>query len=89
MVTMPNDRPAAVQGLDVNEVKDGLIVYDHVTDRVHYLNATAAIVFTMCDGQHDVSAIASFVAEAFELDDAPVADIDKCISSLVNEGLLQ
>ena len=86
---MPNDQPAAVQGLDVNEVKDGLIVYDHVTDRVHYLNATAAIVFTMCDGRNDAPAIASFIADAFDLDDAPVAEIDKCISSLVNEGLLQ
>ncbi|TMK54756.1 MAG: hypothetical protein E6G60_21290 [Actinobacteria bacterium] len=40
---MPNHRPFAVDGLDVNEVSDGLIVYYPARDRVHYLNNTAAV----------------------------------------------
>ena len=49
---MPSDSPLAVDGLDVNQVKDGLIVYDPARDRVHYLNNTAAAIFTLCDGDH-------------------------------------
>jgi len=43
------NQPSVIDGLDVNEVKDGLIVYDPSRDRVHYLNATAGVVFTLCD----------------------------------------
>ena len=86
---MPRPRPSVIDGLDVNEAEDGLIVFDPSVDRVHYLNSTAAIVFALCDGRHDVSEIADFVAAAFKLDDLPLAEIDACLSSLDNEGLLQ
>ena len=38
------------EGLDVNEVPDGYVIYQTEADRVHYLNKTAAIVFELCDG---------------------------------------
>jgi hypothetical protein len=63
--------PSVVEGLEVNEVNDGLTVFDSATDRVHYLNATAAIVFTLCDGTHSASEIASFVAEGRGSDSRP------------------
>ena len=47
-VAMPSARPSVVEGLAVEEGRDGLAVFDPATDRVHYLNATAAIVFTLC-----------------------------------------
>jgi hypothetical protein len=78
-----------IAGLDVNEVKDGLIVYDAKRDRVHYLNASGSIVFTLCDGKHDRSEIADVVASAFELDKDPTAEVDDCIATLAKEGLLQ
>jgi len=81
--------PSAIDGLDVNEVKDGLIVYDQARDRVHYLNATAGIVFTLCDGQHTESQIANVVAVAFQLDAPPLTEVDSCLASFVNEGLLR
>jgi hypothetical protein len=37
------DRPRTIDGLEINEVRDGLIVYDATRDRVHYLNATASL----------------------------------------------
>lgn len=86
---MPSVRPSVVEGLEVNEVKDGLTVFDPVTDRVHYLNATAAIVFTLCDGRHCASGIARFVAEAYELDDPPLGEVEGCLSMLGSEKLLR
>jgi hypothetical protein len=61
---MPSDQPAVVDGLEVNEVRDGLTVYDSATDRIHYLNATAAIVFAFCDGQRSASDMAGFIVAA-------------------------
>jgi hypothetical protein len=81
--------PSVVEGLEVNEVSDGLTVFDPATDRVHYLNATAAIVFTLCDGRHSASEIASFVAESFELVDPPIAEIEDCLSMFGGERLLR
>jgi hypothetical protein len=89
MVTMPTTRPLVADDLDVNEEKEGLIVYDQTTDRVHYLNSTAAIVFALCDGRHDASEIASFVAAAFKLNDLPLSEIEACLTTLDDEGLLQ
>ena len=84
-----SDRPSAVDGLDINEVKDGLVVYDPRQDRVHYLNATAAVVFALCDGVHDRPEIADLVATAFGLDEAPRDDVDACLTQLSDEGLLR
>ena len=89
MAAMPSARPSVVEGLEVEEVRDGVTVFDPATGRVHYLNATAAIVFTLCDGTHSASEIARFVAEAFELDEPPIGGIEDCLSMLDRERLLR
>ena len=86
---MDSALPAVVDGLDVNEVDDGLVVYDPERDRVHYLNATASVVFTLCDGTHDRAAIGATLAEAFGLPDAPTDEIAACLDQLADEGLLR
>jgi hypothetical protein len=85
---MAGDHPSPVDGLDVTEVKDGLIVYDPDEDRVHYLNATAAIVFTLCDGTKDSAGIAAFVAKAYGLEQPPLGEVTTCLRQLTDEGLL-
>lgn len=81
--------PTVTDGLDVNEVDDGLVVYDEVSDRVHYLNPTASIVFALCDGEHDHAAMAGVLAEAFHLDEPPAAAVDDALRQLAREGLLR
>jgi hypothetical protein len=85
---MSSDRPTALDRLEVNEVKDGLIVYDPVVDRVHHLNATAAIVFALCDGEHDVATMADVVAAAYGLAAPPLDDVRACLRELTKQGLL-
>ncbi|MGD9996435.1 MAG: PqqD family peptide modification chaperone [Ilumatobacteraceae bacterium] len=85
---MISDRPCVLERLEVSEAKDGLIVYDTTSDRVHHLNATAAVVFALCDGDHDVASIAAVVAAAFELDSSPVAEVERCLRELSAQGLL-
>jgi putative component of toxin-antitoxin plasmid stabilization module len=59
--------PSARADLDVNEVPDGLIIYDGESDRVHYLNHTAALIFCLCTGENSEATIAEQVCESFTL----------------------
>ena len=85
---MAADRPAPVSGLDVHEVEDGFVVFDASSDRVHYLNPTATVVFSLCDGTRSTDEIAELVRSAWELDVAPVDDVVACIAQLRDEGVL-
>lgn len=81
--------PQPADGLDIHEVADGLVVYDPAADRVHYLNPTASIVLSLCDGTHDEQQLADLVGAAFQLDEPPVAEVQACIAQLRTEGVLR
>jgi hypothetical protein len=80
--------PEPTADLDVHEVDDGLIIYDLTSERVHYLNGTAALVFTLCTGAHDENAIAELVRRIFQLAEPPSADVAACLQQLRGEGLI-
>lgn len=86
---MASTNPAVVDGLEVNETRDGLVVYDSRRNRVHYLNATAAAIFNLCDGVRDERGIADAVGRAYDLGQAPVGDVAGCLNQLRDEGLLR
>lgn len=81
--------PAAIDGLEVHEVEDGLVVYDGEHDRVHYLNATASVVFTFCDGTHSAADITELVRAAWHLEDPPREPVAECIERLRSEGVVR
>lgn len=81
--------PAVIDGLEVHEVEDGLVVYDGEHDRVHYLNATASVVFTFCDGTHSVTDITELVRAAWELEDPPTESVAECVDRLRSEGVVR
>ena len=80
--------PRARSDLDVNEVPDGLVIYDGRRDRVHYLNPTAGLIFCLCTGENAADAIAEQVAEAFSLDQLPSEETESCLADLHREGLI-
>lgn len=86
---MPGDPPAVVDGLDVNEVSDGLIVYDPGADRVHYLNSTAAVIFTLCDGTRTAAAITETVAAMFGPEAPAAVEVEACLAQLEEQGVLR
>jgi hypothetical protein len=83
------DLPARADGLEVNEVADGLVVYQREPERVHYLNNTAALVFELCDGTRSPKDIASMLQEAFTLGQAPAAEVSSCIDELRGKGVIR
>lgn len=85
---MSAERPEPAASLDVHEVEDGLVVYDLVSERVHYLNETASFVFVLCTGQNEVARITELVGAAWELEQPPEAEVAACLEQLRGEGLI-
>lgn len=79
----------AVDWLDVSEVKDGLVVYDSARDRVHYLNVSAAVVFTLCDGARDRDGIADAMSSVFGPGAVSPGEVDACLAQLEQEGVVR
>jgi hypothetical protein len=89
MTSSPTRRPTRIDGLEINEVADGLVVYQADPERVHYLNNTAAVVFELCDGRLTVAEITQQVADTFSLADPPVAEVEACLAELSAKGVVQ
>jgi PqqD family protein of HPr-rel-A system len=85
---MSAERPTKAPGLEAHEVDDGLVVYQGVSDRVHYLNATAAVVYELCDGKHSEEEIVALVGEAWDLDEPPRQEVETCLEQLRAEGVV-
>lgn len=88
MVGVSDERPQPLGGLDVHEVEDGLVVYDSASDRVHYLNASAALVFSLCDGQRTAADIDRLVRSAWPGEPTAVDVVTDCLERLRGEGVL-
>ena len=86
---MASRLPTMVEGLELNEADDGLVVYEESRDRVHHLNATAALILELCDGTRDADAIADVLARGFELDERPLEETQTCLARLAEEGLIR
>ncbi len=80
--------PACVPGIEISEVKDGLVVYDPSCGRVHYLNHTAALILALCTGRNAEADIIRLVRDAFSLDAHPASEVNDCLAQLRNEGLI-
>lgn len=80
--------PRSVDGLDINEVEDGLVIYDGDRDRVHYLNPTAGVVFALCTGEHAEDALAGMVRAVFGTEQPTDGEVEECLAKLRAEGLV-
>ena len=83
-----NLRPLRVQDLELSAVTDGFVVSRPDHDRIHFLNPTAAFILEVCDGQLQARELPELVAAAFRLENPPVGDVEACLTSLLQEGLL-
>ncbi|WP_337660510.1 PqqD family protein [Anderseniella sp. Alg231-50] len=74
------------KGLEVAEVPDGFVIYDEPNEKVHYLNPTAAVIYTLCDGKMPVSDVRSLIREAYDLEED--IDLDEFFTDLEKAGLI-
>jgi len=59
--------PRKVDALAVSDTDDGLVVYDQAHEMVHHLNASASMIFDLCDGTRGAEAIAQILADEYSL----------------------
>ncbi len=81
--------PRRADGLEIHLVDDQCVVYDTASDRIHYLNPTAALVFEFCDGNHAPREIAAFLQEAYGLPAAPLDEVSGCLRSLAEMEIVR
>ena len=81
--------PRRIDGLEVNPVEDGFMIYQSDKDRVHYLNHTAVLVLELCDGQRSAAEIAELVKKAYGLPKLPRKEVDETLAKMTSEGLVE
>jgi hypothetical protein len=75
-------------GLEINQVADGYVVYQPSRDQVHYLNHTAAVILELCDGVTTLDEIAEVLRESYALPERPMQEVLDCVAELRSGGLL-
>jgi predicted TPR repeat methyltransferase len=88
---MRAQRPSISPTLRITLVDDGMIAYDTATDALHHLNATAAFMLTVCDGQHAVEEIKAAVVHGVTHGHQPgvkAVALDGWFDTAVKDGLI-
>ncbi|MEL6201199.1 MAG: PqqD family protein [Pseudomonadota bacterium] len=88
MTNAIDDKYQPEEGLEVQHMPDGFVVYQPENEKVHYLNPTASIVFELCGAGQSKSAIAGYLQKAFSLDEPPLEQVDQCIADLLKQKLI-
>ena len=61
----PGWRPRSRDDVVFRRVGEDWVLFDPVTQRIHILNLTAALVWSFCTGDEDVPAVEARVRDAF------------------------
>ncbi|MBS0321901.1 MAG: PqqD family protein [Proteobacteria bacterium] len=75
--------------IELQPVTDGYVASLPGGDRVHFLNPTAALILESCDGTLPAGRLPRLVADAFGLAEPPFADVEACLESLLDQGLVR
>ena len=81
--------PQVSEGIEINKVADGYIVYQPDRDRVHYLNHTAVLVLELCNGRTRAGDLPGLVKSAYDLSAPPTDEVTQCLAKLLAEGLVR
>ncbi len=82
------ERFQQVGDLEITKMPDGYVVYRPESDRVLFLNMTAAVIFELCDGRQSLGEIMEILVSGYELDEFPAAEFETCVTNLLDEGLI-
>ena len=77
-----------IEALEYTQSDEGCLFYDASYTQVHFLNLTACFVLLSCDGKTGRKVIAESLKHAFGLAATPLAEVDACLSTLRESGLL-
>ena len=81
--------PKRIDGLEINQVEDGFMIYQPERDRVHYLNHTGVLILELCNGRNSPGEIARLLQVAYALTDPPQKEVNEILAKIQDEGLTQ
>ena len=58
-------KPKPVPGFDLEQLGEEMVIYHPSSEAIFYCNATAALVFRLCDGERTVAQIVELLAAAY------------------------
>lgn len=86
----PSTKLVHKSGIVFRIVNGDGIIYDPQAKRLHTLNETGILVWSLWDGDHSLTEIASTVVEKYDADPEEVMkDIINCAAELYRYGLLE
>ena len=86
------ERPKARDDVVFRPLGREWVLYDPGSRKVHVLNATAALVWELCDGEHDAVAMARALRQTVADppdDDTVREDVADALATFRDEGLLR
>ena len=83
------ERVCRVAGYRMETLDDEVLLYNPVQQRVIALNATAALVWRLCDGTRSRSEIVTLIGEAYPDAGTIAADVDELLATLRSAGAIE
>lgn len=84
-----NRIPKKINEFEFEEASDGLIAYAGESGNVCYLNPSATLIYSLCNGKLNVDQITSFIAKAFSLPELPIDDVRQSLDELEKATLVE
>ncbi len=81
--------PRQLSGIEFEEAADGLVTYQGENGKVCYLNPTATLILSLCNGSLTVAEIAAIVAKAFSLPSLPIDDVERSLGEFDQAELIE
>ena len=81
--------PRRVDGLEINPVEDGFMIYQPEKDRVHYLNHTAVLILELSNGRNTPARVATLLQHAYGLPETPEEEVTETLAKMTEEGLIR
>lgn len=83
-------RPRPCEGYVLEELDGELVLLDPASEAIYFCNATAALVFRLCDGERDVGAIVALLNEAYPDATERIAhDVPAVLAELHTHGAIE
>ena len=88
---MMNDRvPRQVEGFTLEQFDNEILLFNVAKDETLYLNATAAMIWSLCDGEHKVSEMLELIASGYPDSAANVErDLYATLQNLSRHGAIE
>lgn len=83
-----SDRPRQRDGLLLQELDDEVLLYDPQQTRAVYMNATATLVWGLCDGTNSVAEIVRLLEESFPETAGLAADVRNTLDRFAEHGAI-